>query len=154
MAASGWSGLGIAFPAKLRAVISIGATQCDGNLAPLSPIGRELDFVGLGSLKFGSGFIFGTGISTIGVATDLAILFEHFSCTQSALVTYIGTYVVRELLEIIAGNVSATGKDVMAIINLPKPQVRRYITQILCRRDRRAILSDPMQNDALLNTKY
>ena len=154
VAASGWGGLGIAFPAKLGAVISVGATQCDGTLAPFSPVGRELDFVGLGSLKFGSVFIFGTGISTIGVATDLALLFQHFSCTQSALITYIGTYVVRELLEIIAGNVSATGKDVMAIIDLPEPQVRRYITQILCRRDRRAILSDPMQNDALLNTKY
>ena len=156
VAASGWSTMGIAFPAKLGAVISVAATRCDGTLAPFSPKGRELDFVDFGLLKLGSDFIFGTGISTIGVATDLALLFQHFSCTQGVLIrnTLIDTYVLRALFELIAGDIAATGCDVMAIIDLPNFQVKRYIEQILWRRDRRAILPDPMQNDALFNTKY
>ena len=156
VAASGWGRMGIAFPAKLGAVISVTATRCDGALAPFSPKGKELDFVDLGLLNFGSDFMFGTGISTVRVATDLALLFEHFSYTQSALIksTCIDIYVVRELLEMTVGNVAATGKDVMDLIDLSKRQVWCYITHILWRRDRRAILSDPMQNDALLNTKY
>ena len=99
VAASGWGGLGIAFPAKLGAVISVGATQCDGTLAPFSPKGRELDCVSHGLLKVERDFIFGTGISTIEIATDLALLFQHFSCTQSQLLPHIGTFVVRELFE-------------------------------------------------------
>ena len=156
VAASGWGRMGIAFPAKLGAVISVAATRCDGTLASFSPKGRELDIVDLGLLNFGSDFMFGTGISTVRVATDLALLFEHFSCTQSALIrsTCIDIYVVRELLEMTVGNVAATGKDVMGLIDLSKCQVKNYITQILWRRDRRAILSDPMQNDAQFNTKH
>ncbi|KAL5479742.1 hypothetical protein EMCRGX_G023315 [Ephydatia muelleri] len=132
VAASGWGGLGIAFPSQTR----------------------ELDCVSHGLFKVGRDFIFGTGISTIEIATDLALLFQHFSCTQGQLLPHIGTFVVRELFEIVAGNNPATIDAVVAIIDLSKDQAFRYIKEILEDRNRRDVVLYPQEKEAVSNTEH
>ena len=155
VAAAGWKSTGTAFPAKLRSVISVGSSLCDGTLAPFSPTGKELDCVACGSVRLGSDCMVGTGVSTIILATDLALLFQKLFCNNGALIrnTCVDTYVIRELFELVAGGGVATSHYLKKVLDLPSCTVLRNVKHMLWMRDRRAISSYPLSMDASSNTK-
>ena len=157
VAAAGCKSSGITFPAKLGAVLSVGALLCDGTLAPYSPAPtcRELDVVACGSARLGNFSLVGTSVSAVSFATDLAKLYQRLYQTNPALIKMRLTspYVLRELLEHQAGGEVVTGQHVMNIIRCHPSDVKCIVEHMLIRRDRKAIGSGLLPNDASSNTK-
>ena len=155
VAAAGWKCSGIPFPAKLGAVLSVGALRCDGTLAPYSAASscRKLDAVACGSARLGNYCMVGTSVSTVLFAADLALLYQQLFQTNRSLISKFSAYVMRELLEHQAGDEVPTGQHVMDIIGLHPSDVKCNVEHTLVRRDRGAIGSGLLPTDASSNTK-